>query len=365
MEFLSDYGLFFAKAVTLVICLVVVLSIIMSFRQREGRSEKGHIEVTRLNERYDNMAETLKHAALDPEQLKLEQKAEKKKAKQEKATQKKEAKAKAKAEDKAKDKAEADEQAEQKKRLYVLNFDGDIHANATDHLREEITTVLSLATAHDEVVVRLESPGGVVHGYGLAASQLSRIKSKGIPLTVCVDKVAASGGYMMACVADKILAAPFAILGSIGVMAEVPNFNRLLKKAEIDYDVYTAGEFKRTVTRFGENTEKGKEKFKEELQDVHVLFKDFIRENRPSIDIDSVATGEAWHGRRAIERKLIDEIITSDEYIGDQQETADIFEVEYLAKKTLQEKLGISMQGAIEGAIVKVIDRLQYARFFS
>ncbi len=363
MEFLSDYGLFFAKAVTLVICLIVVLSIIMSFRQREGRSEKGHIEVTRLNERYDNMAETLKHAALDPEQLKLEQKAEKKKAKQEKATQKKEAKAKAKAEDKAKDKAEADEQAEQKKRLYVLNFDGDIHANATDHLREEITTVLSLATAHDEVVVRLESPGGVVHGYGLAASQLSRIKSKGIPLTVCVDKVAASGGYMMACVADKILAAPFAILGSIGVMAEVPNFNRLLKKAEIDYDVYTAGEFKRTVTRFGENTEKGKEKFKEDLETTHQLFKQFVSDQRPVVDINKVATGEIWFGSQALEQELVDQLITSDDYISQQSDSADIYEIVFTTKQSLPERLGLSVQQSINSVISTSLNKLQFFRF--
>ena len=357
MEFLSDYGLFLAKAVTLIVCLIIVLSIIMSLRQREIHHEKGHIEVTKLNERYSHMAETLKHAALDPVQFKQDSKAEKRKAKLEKAANKKAAKAK-----------KTDTETEVptvKKRLFVLNFNGDIKAHATDHLREEITTVLSLAKESDEVVLRLESPGGVVHGYGLAASQLSRIKNKGVPLTVCVDKVAASGGYMMACVADKILAAPFAILGSIGVMAELPNFNRLLKKIDIDYDVYTAGEFKRTVTTFGENTEKGKQKFREELQDVHILFKDFISENRPSIDIDAVATGEAWPGRRALERKLIDAIQTSDEYITSQQDDADIFEIEYIARKTLQEKLGLPVQGAIENALLKVFERLRYSRFFS
>lgn len=402
MEFLSDYGLFVAKAATLIVCLIIVLSILMAFRQREHRSEKGHIEVTKLNERFENMAETLKHAALPPEELKRELKADKKKRKQEKAAAKKAAKQQSSRESKSDveniktsdndktlvdtDSAQADEdqsdrnpasnsgesisenisenKSDDKKRLFVLNFDGDIKAQATEHLREEITTVLTLAKPTDEVVLRLESPGGVVHLYGLAASQLSRIKNKKIPLTICVDKVAASGGYMMACVGDKILAAPFAVLGSIGVMAEVPNFNRLLKKAEIDYDVYTAGEFKRTVTRFGENTEKGKQKFKDELQDVHVLFKEFINENRPSVDIDAVATGEAWYGRRALERKLVDELITSDEYILGQQEQADIFEIEFVAKKSLQEKLGLSIQGAIEQALTKVLDRIQYSRFF-
>lgn len=373
MEFLSDYGLFLAKAVTLIICLIVVLSIVMAFRQREQRSEKGHIEVTKLNERYKHMADTLKHAALEPEQLKQESKAEKKKAKLDKAALKKSLKARA--SDKKQDisGASAAEGSETttaesepvKKRLFVLNFNGDIKAHATEHLREEITTVLSLATPNDEILVRLESPGGVVHEYGLAASQLSRIRNQKIPLTICVDKVAASGGYMMACVADKILAAPFALLGSIGVMAELPNFNRLLKRADIDYDIYTAGEFKRTVTRFGENTEKGKQKFREELESVHGLFKDFIQEHRPVVEIDAVATGEAWYGRQALERKLFDEIMTSDEYISGQQADADIFEVEFVAKKSIQEKLGLNIQHAIESVLTKVIERLQYSRFFS
>ena len=370
MEFLSDYGLFLAKAITIVVCLILLLSIILSFRQREQRSEKGHIEVTKLNERYRNMADTLKHAALDQDQLKQEHKAEKKKDKQEKAAKKKALKAKAprkietvQAVDSKEEQTDTAEPPN-KKRLFVLNFKGDIKAQAADHLREEVSTVLSLATDNDEVVVLVETPGGQVHGYGLAASQLSRIKTKKIPLTVCVDKVAASGGYMMACVADKILAAPFALLGSIGVMAEMPNFHRLLKKVDIDYDVYTAGEFKRTVTTFGENTEKGKQKFREELQDVHVLFKDFIHENRPVVDIDTVATGEAWYGRHALDRKLVDEIMTSDEYITNQLESADIFEVEFVAKKSLQEKLGLPIQNAIENAFLKVIEQLQYSRFF-
>lgn len=416
MEFLSDYGLFLAKAVTFVVCFVVLLSILMAFRQRDQRGEKGHIEVIKLNERYQAMADALKHAALPSELLKQESKEEKKKAKQQKADIKKAAKAQqqsSKQQSKSEQSKQVQNQADaqqgelageqhsenksseekgseenqtpsatiktdesapnttaednpiDKKRLYVLNFNGDIKANATEHLREEITSVLTLARSKDEVVIRLESPGGVVHGYGLAASQLSRIKNKGVPLTVCVDKVAASGGYMMACVADKILAAPFALLGSIGVMAELPNFNRLLKKADIDYDVYTAGEFKRTVTTFGENTEKGKQKFREELQDVHTLFKNFIKDNRPTVDIDLVATGEAWYGPHAMDRKLIDSIMTSDEYITSQQDNADIFEVSYIAKKSLQEKLGMQAQSAIENALLKVIERLQFSRFFS
>ena len=183
-----------------------------------------------------------------------------------------------------------------------------------------------------------------MHGYGLAASQLMRIRDKHIPLTVSVDKVAASGGYMMACVANRILAAPFAIIGSIGVIAQIPNFNKVLKKHDIEYDQFTAGEFKRTVTMFGENTDEAKAKFKEEIEDIHVLFKDFIVQNRPDVDIASVSTGESWPGTRALERKLIDDLKTSDDYLLENSKEADIFEIKYISKKSLGEKLGFQIQ---------------------
>jgi serine protease SohB len=245
-----------------------------------------------------------------------------------------------------------------------LDFHGDIKASANDGLRETISAVLTLATPKDEVVVKVESGGGMVHSYGLASSQLARITHKEIPLTVCVDKVAASGGYMMACVANKIVAAPFAILGSIGVVAQLPNFHRLLKKNDIDYEMFTAGEFKRTVTMFGENTEKGREKFVEDLEDTHVLFKDFVSEHRPQVDIGAVATGEVWFGRRAKAVNLIDVLQTSDEYLLDQVETADIFEIEYAVKKSLPEKLGIATQVAVERALFSVWEKSQLNRWF-
>ena len=228
---------------------------------------------------------------------------------------------------------------ENRPRLFVLDFKGDVQASEVTGLREEITAILSIAEEADEVMVRLESPGGVVHGYGLAASQLQRVRNKSIPLTIAVDKVAASGGYMMACIANKIIAAPFALLGSIGVVAQIPNFHRLLQKNEIDVEVLTAGEYKRTLTLFGENTEKDREKFVSELEDVHRLFKEFVSSNRPVVDIDEVATGEAWFGIRALERDLVDELKTSDEYIIDQCADRDAFLVKYVLHKNKIDRL--------------------------
>jgi serine protease SohB len=211
-------------------------------------------------------------------------------------------------------------------------------------LREEITAILMVANEKDEVFVRLDSGGGIVNAYGLAASQLMRIRERNIPLTVAVDKVAASGGYMMACVANKIIAAPFSIVGSIGVVAQIPNFHRLLKKHDIDYEQFTAGEFKRTVTMFGENTEEARVKFRKEVEDIHLLFKDFITQHRPQVDIVKVSTGEHWPGIRALENQLVDELKTSDDYLLENSKNADLFEIKFTTKKSVLEKFGFQMQ---------------------
>jgi serine protease SohB len=358
LEFLTEYGLFFAKTLTFVVAIFIIVTLIVSAGARGKKSEKGQIQVSKLNDKYKATREALQHAVLDEDQLKLLEKDEKKRVKTEKADQKKAAKEKHKKEEKG------DATDEHKKRVFVLDFHGDIKASANESLRETISAVLTLATPKDEVVVKVESGGGMVHSYGLASSQLARITSKQIPLTVCVDKVAASGGYMMACVANKIVAAPFAILGSIGVVAQLPNFHRLLKKNDIDYEMFTAGEFKRTVTMFGENTVKGREKFVEDLEDTHVLFKEFVSEHRPQVDIATVATGEIWFGRRAKDVNLIDMLQTSDEYLLDQVETADIFEVEFTLKKSLPEKLGIAAQVAVERALFSVWEKAQLNRWF-
>ena len=246
----------------------------------------------------------------------------------------------------------------QRSKVYVLNFDGNISASAVGHLREEITAVLTQATPNDEVLLKLESAGGMVHSYGLASSQLDRLRKKNVPLTVCVDKVAASGGYMMACVADRILAAPFAIIGSIGVVAQMPNFNKVLKKHDVEFELLTAGEHKRTLTMFGENTEKGREKFIEELEDTHQLFKDYVSTRRPQVDIEKIATGEIWFGSRAKDMALIDDIQTSDEYLVSRIEEADVFEVAYVFKKKLHQRLGIAAEESADRLLLKWWSRL-------
>lgn len=218
-------------------------------------------------------------------------------------------------------------EAQPQTRVFVLDFKGDLLATAAESLREEVTVVLGVTAPGDEVVLRLESSGGAVHGYGFAASQLARLRDKKVPLTVCVDKVAASGGYMMACVGDKVLAAPFAILGSIGVVAPVPNLHRLLDRFGVDYEDVTAGKHKRTVTLLGVNTEEGRAKFKEQIDETHTLFKRFVTDMRPSLDIETVATGEHWYGTRAVELGLVDALRTSDDYLLDRSGSARIFEV--------------------------------------
>lgn len=366
LELFAEYGLFLAKVVTIAVALMFVIATAASAAQRGKPSQDGHIEVRDLNRRYKDMRDALRHAILSEPQFKAEEKQrekdEKKKLKQEKKTLKK---AEKKSSDAAGDIAEGSSAPEsEKKRVFVLNFNGDLQASAVDRLREEISSVLSLATPKDELVLVLESPGGVVHGYGLAASQLQRIKQRDIPLTVCVDKVAASGGYMMACLADKIVAAPFAVLGSIGVVAQVPNFHRLLQKNEVDVEILTAGEYKRTLTLFGENTDKGREKFKQDLEETHVLFKEWVAEHRPQLDIDKVATGETWYGKRAIDLQLADELSTSDDYLFDQVDDADLYQVRYEEKKSLPQRFGMAATNTVDGVLMRWWSRLQGARWF-
>ncbi|MCP4842727.1 MAG: protease SohB, partial [Halieaceae bacterium] len=176
-------------------------------------------------------------------------------------------------------------------------------------------------------------------------------------LTIAVDKVAASGGYMMACVADRIVAAPFAVVGSIGVVAQLPNFHRLLKKNDIDFETLTAGQYKRTLTMFGENTDTGRTKFLEDLEETHELFKTFVSANRPALDIAKVATGEVWYGQTALDEGLVDEVLTSDALVQSRLEEWDVFEVCFRHKKNWQEKLGVAAEGAAERAFLKIWQR--------
>jgi serine protease SohB len=288
-------------------------------RSKGRRKSAGQLQVSKLNDFYKGLRERLEQTLLDKDQLKaLRKSRQSRKKKQEKP--------------------------EAKPRVFVLDFDGDIKASATESLRHEITALLTLATPKDEVVLRLESGGGMVHSYGLASSQLARIREAGVPLTVCIDKVAASGGYMMACIGEKIISAPFAILGSIGVVAQLPNVNRLLKKHDIDFEVLTAGEYKRTLTVFGENTEKGRRSSRKTWTSPTVV-QELRARYRPQLAIDEVATGEVWLGVAALDKQLVDELKTSDEYLADKAKTAEVYHLHYAERKSLQERIGMAASG--------------------
>lgn len=331
LNLLAQLALFASKAIIIVLSIITILVVFFALRAK-GKA-KPHLTIKHLNKKYTEDTEFILAETLPKKLFKLFLKERKQK-------------------EKAKNKSEGDN-----KKIYVLNFNGDIKASAVTSLREEVTAVLSVAKPTDEVVLRLESPGGMVHGYGLAAAQLMRIRAKHIPLTVTVDKIAASGGYMMACVANKILSAPFAIIGSIGVVVQLPNFHRLLKDKHVDFEQITAGEYKRTLTMFGENTEKGREKLQEEIDDMHQLFKNLIQENRQQVDLQQVATGEHWLGLQALSLKLVDEIKTSDEYLVECNERADVYEIAYEVKKPFLSKLS-----ATAGSLR---DKLFYASPFS
>jgi serine protease SohB len=340
VDFLAEYASFLAKTVTLVVAILIVLAAFASVRSKGRRKSAGQLQVSKLNDFYKALRDRLEQSMLDKDRLKALRKEQAKSLKKQKKL------------------------AEPKPRVYVLDFDGDIKASATESMRHEITALLTLATAKDEVVLRLESGGGMVHSYGLASSQLARIRQAGIPLTICIDKVAASGGYMMACIGDKIISAPFAILGSIGVVAQLPNVNRLLKKHDIDFEVLTAGEYKRTLTVFGENTEKGREKFQEDLDITHELFKNFVARYRPQLAIDDVATGEVWLGMAALDKQLVDELKTSDEYLSERAKVAEIFHLHYSERKSLQERVGLAASASVDRVLTSWWNRLTQQRFW-
>lgn len=358
MEFFIEYGMFLAKVATLVVAIAIVIGIIAGSgnRGRKG-GKKGSIRVTQVNDHIEEMRDNLREGVLDPEELKLVDKAEKKTHKAEAKARKAQLKKNAKNTDDGHQVDKEESVLERKKRVYVLGFKGNVSADAVESLREEITAVLTLATPRDEVILKLESPGGMVHAYGLASSQLLRIKNQKIPLTICVDKVAASGGYMMACLADRLVAAPFAIIGSIGVLVQLPNFHKVLKKNDVDYEIISAGEFKRTLTTFGEITQKGKDKVQEDVETIHEIFKQWVKDHRPSVEIDKIATGETWVAMQAKERYMVDEIRTSDECIVGACETADVFEVEFEFKQSIQDKLGSAFEGAASRSVLKWFEK--------
>ncbi|QLK87007.1 protease SohB [Arsenophonus endosymbiont of Aphis craccivora] len=328
MEFLSSYGLFVAKIATVVVAIILISLVIFSFGQRK-HSKKGNLKLIDLSEAYRQRQREMQQVKMSDAEYKVWLKTYKKQRKIKEKKQKADAK--------------VGQTTLKKPCLFVINFKGSMNAHEVNALREEITAILAIADNKDEVLLRLESPGGVVHGYGLAASQLNRLREKGLKLIVSVDKVAASGGYMMACVADRIVAAPFAIIGSIGVVAQVPNFHRLLKKKYIDVELHTAGEYKRTLTLLGENTEQGRKKFVQDLNETHQLFKDFVHQKRPALDINAVATGEHWYGIQAKEKGLIDEIGVSDDIIINQIDAREIIEITYTPARRFIDRLMGSM----------------------
>ncbi|QDF74931.1 MULTISPECIES: protease SohB [Shewanella] len=338
MEFLYEYGLFLAKAVTIVVAIVAVVVLVLASAVKQ-KADKGELKLTNVTDELKSLKHDLKEELLSKKQFKAYEKA-------------------LKAEEKAKEKAEKSD-ARSSPRVFVLDFKGSIDASEVASLREEISAVLAVAEKGDEVVVNVESGGGMVHGYGLAASQLDRLRNAEIPLTICVDKVAASGGYMMACVANKIYAAPFAIVGSIGVVAQIPNFNRLLKKHDIDYEQHTAGDFKRTLTLFGENTDEGREKFQQELEETHVLFKAFISKYRPELDIAKVATGEHWYGQQALDLGLIDALSTSDDVVMKLAQEKTVIKVRCQIKKKIADKIAHSASLAVNAVFDRLAEKNQ------
>ena len=340
IDLLVAYGFFLLKVITVLLVILIPILMISSSTKHKKETDKGRIIVKNLSDKLEEIGVTLKSAEMDPKAYKSFLKERNKK-------KKKELKGKS------------------KEIVYVLDFKGDIQASAVDKLKQEINAIIASQVKCKEVVVKVESGGGSAYAYGLCAAELKRLVDNKINLTVCIDKIAASGGYLMSCVATKIVAAPWAIVGSIGVIAQLPNFHRLLKKLDIDIEMHTAGKFKRTLTTLGKNTKQGREKFISELEDLHVVFKDFVKENRSKIQVAKVSTGEVWQGDKAKKLGLIDEIGTSDDYLLKLASKFKLLEIQYFEKKPFTARLGTAAEVIVEKGIYKILDIFNKDRFIT
>ncbi len=335
MNMLLAYLFFLAKVATLVIAILITLAGIFALSSKGKQKTSGKISVKKLNQQLSDIQKDIAHNTLSKKAIKT--------IKKNTAQSKKKEKKK-------------NHPTEIKPRLFIVEFNGDINANETHGLREIITAIILSVNEGDRVLLKLQSGGGLVNSYGLASSQLQRLRAANIHTTVAVDKVAASGGYMMAAVADHIIAAPFAIIGSIGVLAQIPNFHRYLDNKSIDFEQISAGQYKRTLSLFGKNTEEGREKLKQELEETHQLFQAHISHYRPELDLNTVATGEHWYGTQAINLKLIDQIQTSDDFILQAKVDYHLFELSYAIKKTLLQRLAQGPQNTLQ-AILQLCGR--------
>lgn len=344
IEWLADYGLFLAKAITIVVAIAIVLTLIAHGRRKGQTGSDATLKVVELDERFDRRRRQLQLAAQPKHRRRQLAKRLRKSAKQTQKHQR--------------------NNAEAVDRIWVLDFEGDLKASATPALAELVSLLIEELESGDEVVLRLQSGGGLVHSYGLAAAQLDRLQDAGAHLTVCVDKVAASGGYMMACCANHLIAAPFAVIGSIGVVAQIPNVHRLLKKHDVDVELLTAGRYKRTLTVLGENSEEGRAKFLEDLQSTHDLFKRYVAQRRPDLDVDAVATGEIWYGSEAHAAGLIDAIGTSDAYLLEKlQARARVLKVSLESRKGMLGRFTQGMESGVERGIDRLLERVDDLRW--
>jgi len=363
---LIEYGLFLLKVLTLLAALGIAVALVVGGigsalsrgRGAGAGAGEGKLRIRKYNERLDDVRESLSISLLDPAARKQAEKDRRSRDKRER----KAAKVAAKKARKQRGKGETITPDETRPRTFVLDFQGDIRASQVEALRREVTAILTTATPEDEVVIRLDSGGGTVTGYGLAATQLERIRGAKVPLVVCVDQVAASGGYMMACVSDRLIAAPFAMLGSIGVVAQVPNFHRLLKEWNIDVELLTAGKFKRTLTLFGENTDEGRAKFLQDIERIHAQFKEHVDRYRPTLSIERVCTGEVWCGDDVLEHGLADALGTSDDYLTRACEERAVLLVGWREKRGLMQRFSGGVEEAVDRFAVRMLDRLQRAR---
>ena len=180
---------------------------------------------------------------------------------------------------------------------------------SSEHVVEELNDYAEDSSIK-AIVIRIDSPGG-----GVVASQeiynaVKNARQEGKKVVASMGTVAASGGYYVAAAADRIVANPGTLTGSIGVKMEFANIEKLLEKIGVKGMVVKAGEYKDVGSPFRDMSEPEKKILQDVIDDVHSQFIKAVAEGRnlQEADVRAIADGRIFTGRQALDLKLVDQL---------------------------------------------------------
>ncbi|WP_343192796.1 S49 family peptidase [Buchnera aphidicola (Taiwanaphis decaspermi)] len=229
-----------------------------------------------------------------------------------------------------------------KSNLYILDYNDKIKKNKIKKLREEISSIILVAKKNDEVLLRLENTSDIVYEYGLVIAQLQRLRKKGIKLIISIDKIVSNGGYIIACVADHISASPFSIIGPINIVVNIPNIDKYTQTSNLNNQLNDCNTFTK-LTLIKNNTKIYVNKIFNKLDIKKYIRNSFIKDMRPSLNLNKIFNQNYWIGENAINEKLIDSINTSDDILFSKKDTHNLLKIKYVYKSNIVEKYIVTL----------------------